>query len=46
MQPVTVLGEQLSPLAIGGLTVLGAGLAALAWGSRRSRDPQPYAVEG
>ena len=43
---VTVLGEQLSPLAIGGLTVLGAGLAALAWGSRRSRDPQPYAVEG
>jgi len=43
---VTVLGEQLSPLAIGGLIVLGAGLASLAWGSRRSRDPQPYAVEG
>ena len=43
---VTLLGEQLSPLAITGLIVLGAGLAALAWGSRRQADPAPFAVEG
>ncbi|MFS0866795.1 DMT family transporter [Microbacterium sp. 179-B 1A2 NHS] len=43
---VTLLGEQLSVLAIAGLTVLAGGLAALAWGSRAARDPQPFAVEG
>lgn len=42
---VTLLGETLSPLAIGGLVVLASGLLLLAWGSR-SRDPEPYAVEG
>ena len=42
---IVVLGERLSPLAIVGLFVLGAGLALLAWGSRTPRDPQPYAVE-
>lgn len=42
---VTVLGEQLSALAIAGLVVLAAGLALLAWGSRRPRDPVPFAVE-
>jgi DME family drug/metabolite transporter len=42
---ITVLDERLSPLAIVGLVVLGAGLALLAWGSRAPRDPKPYAVE-
>lgn len=42
---VTVLGERLSPLAVAGLVVLALGLALLAWGSRRRRDPVPYAVE-
>lgn len=43
---ITVLGEQLSSLATIGLIVLAAGLALLAWGSRRPRDPVPFAVEG
>lgn len=43
---ITVLGEQLSVLATVGLVVLSAGLALLAWGSRRPRDPVPFAVEG
>lgn len=43
---MTVLGEQLSALAAIGLIVLAAGLATLAWGSRRTRDPEPFAVEG
>ncbi|GAA2983765.1 DME family drug/metabolite transporter [Microbacterium terrae] len=43
---ITVLGEQLSALAIGGLAVLATGLALLAWGSRAPRDPKPFAVEG
>ncbi|MDN3496268.1 EamA family transporter [Planococcus sp. APC 4015] len=42
---IVVLGERLSVLAIGGLVVLAAGLALLAWGSR-SRDPRPFALEG
>lgn len=42
---VTVLGEGLSPLAVTGLVVLAAGLVTLAWGSRRPRDPAPFAVE-
>jgi len=42
---VTVLGERLSPLAVAGLVVLALGLGLLAWGSRRRRDPVPYAVE-
>lgn len=42
---LTVLGEHLSALAVAGLIVLAAGLALLAWGSRRPRDPAPYAVE-
>lgn len=42
---VVVLGERLAPVAIAGLVVLAAGLALLAWGSRPSRDPEPYAVE-
>lgn len=42
---LTVLGEHLSPLATLGLAVLAAGLALLAWGSRRPRDPAPFAVE-
>lgn len=42
---VTVLGEQLSVLAVAGLVVLAAGLATLAWGSRAPRDPKPFAVE-
>lgn len=42
---IAVLGERLSLLAIGGLVVLAAGLALLAWGSRAPRDPAPYAVE-
>ncbi|MDE0547129.1 DMT family transporter [Microbacterium sp. C7(2022)] len=41
---ITVLGERLSVLAILGLVVLAAGLALLAWGSRK-RDPGPYPVE-
>ena len=43
---LTVLGEQLSPAAVVGLTVLAGGLVLLAWGSRRPRDPAPFAVEG
>lgn len=42
---IIVLGERLSFLAVGGLVVLAAGLALLAWGSR-ARDPKPFAVEG
>jgi DME family drug/metabolite transporter len=42
---IAVLGERLSALAIGGLLVLAAGLALLAWGSRAPRDPAPFAVE-
>lgn len=42
---VTVLGEQLSVLAVVGLAVLVVGLATLAWGSRAPRDPRPFAVE-
>jgi drug/metabolite transporter, DME family len=42
---ITVLDERLSVLAIVGLAVLAGGLALLAWGSRSSRDPQPYAIE-
>lgn len=42
---ITMLGEHLSPLAVGGLVVLGAGLALLAWGSRATRDPAPFAIE-
>lgn len=41
----TVLGEQLSVLAIAGLVVLAVGLATLAWGSRTPRDAKPFAVE-
>lgn len=43
---LTVLGEQLSAGATAGLVVLASGLALLAWGARRPRDPAPYAVEG
>lgn len=43
---VTLLGEHLSALAVLGLAVLAAGLATLARGSRRPRDPAPFAVEG
>ncbi len=43
---VLALGERLSVLAAAGLVVLAAGLVTLAWGSRRSRDPLPYPVEG
>lgn len=42
---ITVLGEHLSLLAVGGLLVLGGGLALLAWGSRAARDPAPFAIE-
>ncbi|THE06768.1 EamA/RhaT family transporter [Microbacterium oleivorans] len=42
---VSALGETLSPLAVIGLAVLAAGLVTLAWGSRRPRDPRPFAVE-
>lgn len=42
---VVVLNERLSLLAVGGLTVLATGLLILALGSRRPRDPAPYAVE-
>lgn len=42
---ITVLGEQLSVLAVLGLVVLGIGLALLAWGSRSPRDPAPFAIE-
>lgn len=42
---LTVLGEHLSTLAAVGLVVLAAGLALLASGSRRPRDPEPFAVE-
>lgn len=43
---ILVLGETLAPGSIAGLAVLGAGLVLLAWGSRRARDPRPFAVEG
>ncbi len=43
---LTVLGEDLSVLATTGLVVLAAGLALLAWGGRRPRDPAPFSVEG
>jgi len=43
---LTVLGEQLSAAAVVGLVILAAGLVLLAWGSRRPRDPAPFAVEG
>nr|WP_279587814.1 EamA family transporter [Microbacterium ulmi] len=43
---IAVLGERLSGLAVGGVVLLAAGLALLAWGSRRARDPEPFAVEG
>lgn len=43
---IAVLGERLAPLAVIGLAVLTIGLATLAWGSRRNRDPEPFAVEG
>ena len=43
---IVVLGERLSVLAGHGLTVLAAGLALLAWGSRAARDPRPFALEG
>lgn len=42
---LTVLGEQLSALALFGLVVLAAGLVFLAWGSRATRDPAPFAIE-
>ncbi len=42
---VVVLGEHLSAFAIAGLLVLAAGLVILALGSRRPRDPAPFAVE-
>lgn len=42
---VSALGETLSPLALVGLAILAAGLVTLAWGSRRTRDPRPFAVE-
>lgn len=42
---VTALGETLSPLALLGLAILAAGLVTLAWGTRRPRDPRPFAVE-
>lgn len=42
---IAVLGERLSAPAIAGLVVLGAGLVLLAWGSRSSRDPAPFAAE-
>jgi DME family drug/metabolite transporter len=41
-----LLGERLAPAAVAGLVVLAAGLVLLAWGSRRPRDPVPFAVEG
>ncbi|WP_460772215.1 DMT family transporter [Microbacterium sp. GXF7504] len=43
---ILLLGELLSPAAVAGLVVLGAGLVLLAWGSRAPRDPRPFAVEG
>jgi drug/metabolite transporter, DME family len=43
---IVLLGERLAPLAVAGLAVLAAGLVLLAWGSRRPRDPRPFAVEG
>jgi DME family drug/metabolite transporter len=42
---VTVLGEQLSALAVASLIVLAAGLVLLAWGSRSARDPGPFPIE-
>lgn len=42
---IIVLGERLAPLAIAGLAVLAMGLILLAWGSRATRDPVPFAVE-
>jgi DME family drug/metabolite transporter len=43
---IALLGERLTPLAIAGLAVLGAGLLLLTWGARSPRDPRPYALEG
>lgn len=43
---ILVLDERLSPVAVAGLGVLAAGLVLLAVGSRRPRDPVPFAVEG
>ena len=51
---IAVLGERLSPLAIGGLVILAGGLVLLAWGARRGsrqssrqpHDPAPFAIEG
>ncbi|GAB2514214.1 carboxylate/amino acid/amine transporter [Microbacterium petrolearium] len=42
---LVVLREQLAPLAVAGLILLGAGLALLAWGSRPPRDPSPIPLE-
>lgn len=42
---VAVLGERLSLLAVAGLLVLASGLVILALGSRKPRDPVPFAVE-
>lgn len=43
---IAVLGERLAAAGTAGIIVLAAGLIVLAWGSRRPRDPQPFAVEG
>lgn len=42
---VTVLGETLTALGVAGLAVLGAGLAILAWSSRRPRNPHAVPLE-
>lgn len=42
---VAVLGERLSVLAVAGLVVLASGLVILALGSRKPRDPVPFAAE-
>jgi DME family drug/metabolite transporter len=43
---IILLGELLSPLAVAGVFVLGAGLILLAWGARPPHDPEPFVVEG
>lgn len=43
---ITLLGEQLPPLAVVGLVVLAGGLALLAAGTRARRTPRPFALEG
>lgn len=43
---IAILGERLTPLAIGGLVVLAIGLAVLAWSARPPRDPAPFVAEG